>query len=228
MPSLLSVNAGVLRPVGTAASSGIDKRPVRGAVAVAAPAGRGGSGLAGDHVGDRRNHGGGDQALYAYAHEDLQEWAALLGRELPPGSFGENLTTLGLDVDGALVGERWRIGEKVVVQVTTPRIPCRTFAEWLGERGWVRRFSEARRPGAYLRVLVPGEIRAGDDVVVEHRPAHEVSVATAFAAFTGERELLPLLAGLPELPEADRALARRRLAADEGPSGRAGSGDGLA
>ena len=99
--------------------------------------------------------------MYAVAAEELAWWGAELGRELGPGAFGENLTTEGLDVDGALVGERWRVGETVVLEVTGPRIPCATFAAHLGERGWVKRFAERGRTGAYLAVVVPGEVRVG-------------------------------------------------------------------
>jgi MOSC domain-containing protein YiiM len=197
MARLVSVNLGRLRPnaAGPDGVSGIDKRPVTGPVAVRAPgpAGSGGaSGLAGDRIADRRHHGGDQQAAYAYALEDLDAWSEELGRPLPPGSFGDNLTTAGLDVTGARLGERWRIAG-VLLQVTSPRIPCGTFATWLGERRWQRRFTERGAPGAYLRVLEPGSLQAGDPVTVEHRPAHGVTVGVAFRALTLEPELLPRL-----------------------------------
>ncbi len=106
---------------------------------------------------DQDNHGGVDQALYAYAREDLDWWTEQLGRELLNGIFGENLTTAGLDVNAALIGEIWRVGE-AVVQVTLPRIPCVTFKSWLDEPHWVKRFAAGRRPGAYLRVLTAGTV----------------------------------------------------------------------
>ena len=167
---LLSVNVAEPRRVpftdAPGQLTGIDKRPVDGPVALAAPGpkGVGGSGLAGDTIGDLRHHGGDDQAVYAFAREDLDGWAAELGRELPGGAFGENLTTRGLDVNGALVGERWRIGGDVLLEVNSARIPCRTFAGWLDERGWVKRFTDKAAPGAYLRVIEPGEVRAGDEI----------------------------------------------------------------
>ena len=193
---LLSVNIG--RPHASEYSNspsgvtGIDKRPVDGSVAVSAP-GTGGSGAAGDTIGDLRHHGGHDQAVYAFAREDLDEWEKTLGRELPGGVFGENLTTAGLDVNGALVGERWRIGPDALLEVASARIPCRTFAGWLGEEGWVRTFTRRAAPGAYLRVLEPGEIRAGDPVAVTHRPDHDITVSVFFRALTLEPELLPRL-----------------------------------
>ncbi|MGW6291882.1 MOSC domain-containing protein [Streptomyces sp. NPDC055058] len=224
---LLSVNLG--RPQAVAYTSqpdgltGIDKRPVDGPVRVSAPGPRGigGSGLAGDAVCERRHHGGDDQAVYAVAREDLDEWERTLGRALPDGSFGENLTTEGIDVSGALIGERWGIGEQVVLEVTSGRIPCRTFQGHLGEKGWVKRFTERGAPGAYLRVVRPGEIRAGDPVRIVHRPDHEVTVALQFRAVTTERTLLPrLLAAGPALhPE---ALAAARAHMENSGSVRAG------
>src|SRR5580693_8274693 len=162
--------------------TGIDKRPVDGPVKVTRPRakGMGMVGLAGDRVYDVRNHGGPDQAVYAYAREDLDFWAAELGRTLPNGVFGENLTTAGLDVNGALIGERWRVGSDVILEVSRPRIPCHTFQGWMALGGWIKRFTQAGRSGAYLRVIEPGEIGAGDEVEVVHRPEHEVSVGVCF------------------------------------------------
>lgn len=195
--------------------TGIDKRPADGPVAVAAPGPKGsaGSGLAGDTIGDLRHHGGDDQAVYAYAREDLDGWAGELGREMPGGTFGENLTTLGVDVNGALVGERWRVGPDVVLEVSSARIPCRTFAGWLGEQGWVKRFTRMAAPGAYLRVIEPGEVRAGDAVSIVHRPDHDVTVNLLFRALTGEPGLLPrVLAAGDALPPEERRKALRRTA----------------
>lgn len=181
---LLSVNIGVPRanPWKKLNATGIDKQPVDGPVAVHAPGpkGTGAVGLAGDRVYDVANHGGDDQAVYAYAREDLDDWAKELDRELPNGTFGENLTTVGLDINGALIGERWRIGRDVVLEVSGPRIPCVTFRGWLDVPGWLKRFTRAGRPGAYLRVVEPGEIRAGDAIEIVSRPDHDVTIALAF------------------------------------------------
>ncbi|WP_189963033.1 MOSC domain-containing protein [Streptomyces violascens] len=207
---LLSVNLGRARAAGYTDAkggvTGIDKRPVSGAVRVFAPGpkGVGASGVEGDDVCDLRHHGGDHQAVYAYAREDLDVWAEELGRDLPNGSFGENLTTYGVDVNDARIGERWRIGRDVVLEVASGRIPCRTFGGWLDQKGWVRRFTQAAVPGAYFRVIEPGEIRAGDAIEVIERPDHEVSVTFWFRAFTTERALLPrtLAAGDALEPEA--------------------------
>jgi MOSC domain-containing protein YiiM len=193
--------------------TGIDKRSAAGPVEVAAPGpkGVGGSAFARDTIGDMRHHGGDDQAVYAFAREDLDAWEHELGRRLDNGAFGENLTTRGLDVNGALIGERWLIGSRVVLEVTSGRIPCRTFAGWLGERGWVKRFTDRAAPGAYLRVIEPGGVSRGDEIHVVHRPDHEVTVSFLFRALTGHPELLPrvLAAGDALHPEArDKAVRR--------------------
>ncbi|PVC83075.1 MOSC domain-containing protein [Streptomyces sp. CS131] len=210
---LLTVNISRPRPnaqtEGPGGLSGIDKRPVEGPVEVRdpGPKGVGGSGLAGDAVCDLRHHGGSDQAVYAFAREDLDAWERELGgRKLADGAFGENFTTLGVDVSGALIGERWRVGADLVLEVTSGRIPCRTFAEHLGEKGWVRRFTQEGVTGAYLRVVEPGAVRAGDPVEIVHRPDHEITAALQFRASTTERTLLPslLAAGEALHPEALR------------------------
>ena len=151
---------------GTVGTTAIDKRPVDGAVKV------GKLGLYADVQADRKHHGGEEQAVYAYAAEDADWWAEQLGRDIPPGLFGENLRVEGLEVSNARVGERWKVGEKVVLEVTSPRTPCMTFARWMGEEdnGWVRRFSDARRLGAYLRVVSTGSVQAGDAIEVVPAP----------------------------------------------------------
>lgn len=216
-PMVLSVNIGRLRSsahtVALSGLTGIDKRPVDGSVRVRAPGprGKGGSGLVGDQIGDLRHHGGDDQAVYAYAREDLDDWAGELGRELPNGCFGENLTTAGIDLAAALIGERWRIGADLVLEVSTPRIPCRTFAGWLGERGWIKRFTERARSGTYLRVIEPGRVRAGDPIEVIDLPDHDVTTELVFRALTRQPELLPRLLAADALTEGDRRRALKRV-----------------
>ena len=168
---------------GKPARTAIDKRPVTGRVRL------GVLGLAGDEYADKENHGGYEQAIYAYAREDLDWWVERLGYELRDGQFGENITTAGLDITGALIGETWRIGT-AVVQITSPRIPCVTFESWLDEPHWVKRFAAAGRPGAYLRVLAEGTVGAGDQAEVLERPAERVTVAESMRAFYGDQELM--------------------------------------
>lgn len=192
--------------------TGHGKVPVPGPVRVFAPGpkGVGASGVEGDDICNLRHHGGDHQAVYAYAREDLEWWEGELGRELPGGIFGENFTTSGLDVNGALLGERWRVGADLVLEVAAARIPCRTFQGALDERAWVKRFTREARPGAYLRVIREGSVSPGDGVEIVHRPDHEVTVAFWFRAFTTERELLSrtLAAGDALEPKArDKALA---------------------
>ncbi|GLY76396.1 MOSC domain-containing protein [Actinoallomurus iriomotensis] len=211
---VLTVNVGRPRPNPwkRLPATGIDKRPVEGPVAVTAPGpkGAGEVGLAGDRAHDVRHHGGTDQAVYAYAREDLDRWAAELDRPLPNGVFGENLTTEGLDVNGALIGERWRIGRDVVLEVSAPRIPCVTFQGRLGVPGWIKRFIAAAVPGPYLRVIEPGDVRAGDPITIVSRPDHDVTVALALRALTSEPELLPRLAPAGDALHAEtRDLLRR-------------------
>lgn len=165
---------------GTVGTTAIDKRPVDGPVKV------GRLGLYADVQADRKHHGGEDQAVYAYAAEDAGWWAGQLGRDIPPGMFGENLRIEGVEVSAAHVGERWRIGagdHPVELEVTRARTPCMTFARWMGEQdaGWVRRFSDARRLGAYLRVVTPGRIAAGDPVEVVSVPDGASTILDEYA-----------------------------------------------
>jgi MOSC domain-containing protein YiiM len=154
----------------------IDKRPVAGPVQV------GPLGLAGDSQQDTPHHGGTEFAVYCYAEEDAAAWAAELGREVPPGLFGENLRTTGLDVSGLAIGTRLAVGDAgLVLEVTAPRNPCATFARRMGEPRWVRRFTERRAPGAYARVVVPGPVSAGDAITVLTVPEQGVSVAALMA-----------------------------------------------
>lgn len=168
MPRLLAVCVvHQLRPDPGNGVTAIDKRPVGGRVRI------GRYGVRADVQADRKHHGGLDKALYAYSQEDASFWERELGRPLPPGFFGENLRTEGIDVNAARIGEVWRIGGTVTVEVTMPRTPCQTFARWVGgadQRGWVKRFSAERRLGPYLRVVRNGFVQAGDPIEVLSRP----------------------------------------------------------
>lgn len=214
MASVLTVNTATAPIDLGELRTGIDKRPSADPLAVSAPgpakAGPG-SGVAGDSIINRRYHGGDDQAVYAYAREDLDRWERDLGRELTNGVFGENLTTADVDVTGALVGERWAVGsDGLLLEVTSPRTPCRTFASWMGVRGWVKTFTAAALPGAYFRVIAPGTVRAGDGVEVVSRPDHDVTVGVVFRALMSEPDLLPRLAVADALPaKIKRQVAKR-------------------
>lgn len=179
--------------------SGIDKRPVPGPVRLTT------SGADGDRVVDTRHHGGPEQAVYAYAVEDLAFWAAELERPMGPGRAGENLTVRCVDCSAAVIGERWRVGA-AVLRVTAPRIPCSKFAEFAGASDLVARFLAAGRPGCYLAVEEPAPVRAGDTVVLLDRPAHGVTVAEVLAAVAGRHDLLDRVA----TAHADLGARRRR------------------
>ena len=195
---LLSVNVGRPRAIasrrGRPVMSAIGKLPVEGRVRVA------GVNLEGDDQADRRVHGGPDKAVYAYAAEDTRWWAGELGRDLVPGAFGENLTTEGVDVTGAVIGERWRIGD-VELEVAQPRLPCAKLGMAFGDGRFVKAFGQAARPGAYLRIVSEGELGEGDAVEVSGRPAHGVTVGVVARAILLEPELLEAAAAAPELAE---------------------------
>jgi MOSC domain-containing protein YiiM len=186
--------------------SGIDKKPV-GGVAVHP------LGLEGDVQINRKHHGGEGQAVYAYAQEDAVWWEAELGRELPPGRFGENLRTTGVDLLGAVLGEQWRVGT-ALFEVTAWRTPCANFAQYWGIPNLVKRFAARGATGAYLRVLETGELGAGDDVEIVDRPDHGLTVGRAFRIVTTEQARLPELApALPHLPLKDQPKLAAKIAA---------------
>jgi MOSC domain-containing protein YiiM len=191
--------------------SGIDKKPVDGRVAVHE------LGLDGDVQVNKKHHGGEGQAVYAYAQEDAEHWIAELGRELPPGRFGENLRTSGLDLTDAILGERWQVGT-ALLEVTSWRIPCANFARFWGVPDLIKRFSAHGATGAYLRVLETGEIGAGDAVEVVFRPDHGITVQRAFRITMTQKSRLPELApALHFLPVKDQpkltGQIQKRLAA---------------
>ena len=212
MSEVLSVNVGMPREAGWAqlGRTSIDKTPVAGPVEVHR------LGLAGDRVSDRRHHGGVDKAVYAFGREDLDRWEGELAADLPDGTFGENLTTSGIDVNEAEIGERWRVGT-ALLEITSFRTPCQDFKVWLGRcgydnRAWVKRFTATGRPGPYLRVLDPGVLAAGDAIEVVHRPGHGVSVSLMFRAVHTDPALLPELLRVPDLVSEARARAEKYVA----------------
>ena len=214
--TILSVNVAVperstAKHVGI---TGINKQPVSHPVQVRAPGPKLTglhSGLVGDQIFDVKSHGGDDQAVYAYAREDYDWWQEQLDRELPGGLFGDNLTTTGVDVNGAVIGEQWRIGGELVLEPTFGRIPCATFQAKMREPRWVKRFARENRPGAYLRVVSPGAVQAGDPVEVVDRPGHGITIGYAFRAWMNEPELLPELLKVDGLPADLREAVEQRF-----------------
>jgi MOSC domain-containing protein YiiM len=204
---LLSVNVGRPKIVETGkreVSTAIWKQPVEGRVAVR------GVNLAGDEQADLTVHGGPDKAVYAYAIEETVEWEAELERDLGVGAFGENLTTAGIDVSGALIGERWRIGT-TLLEVVQPRFPCFKLGIRLDDPTLVRRFAHGSRPGAYLRIVEEGDIGQGDEIAIEDRPDHGVTSRLVFDAILVDPELVPQALQAPELiPSLREWLLERR------------------
>lgn len=215
-PVVLSVNVGapMRQRVPKGKDTGIGKVPVD-VIRVVDPGprrvedGHGVSGVEGDFVGNGRHHGGSGQAVYAVAREELDHWADELARDLPAGIFGENLTTQGIDVDAAEVGDVWRVGT-AVLEVSGPRVPCATFAARMGEKGWVRRFAERGRSGAYLRVVEPGEIRPGDEIRVAPGGSG-IEVPTVLRAFLGDLETARAVVDAGALHEPHHTELARRL-----------------
>lgn len=202
-PRVLTVSVGRPREKAWAhiGRTSIDKRPVTGPVAVHE------LGIEGDQVSDTRHHGGPDQAVHAYAREDLDFWEGEIGTPIRDGRFGENVTTVGIDLNDLEIGTRLRIGDEVdgvLLEVASVRIPCNDFKGWMGETGfepraWVRRFTAAARPGPYLRVLETGTVAAGAPVEVVHRPGHGVTVRDMFVALNTDRSRLPDLLAIDDL-----------------------------
>src|SRR5262249_4869624 len=207
MAKVLSVNVGGVREFdynGRPARSAIWKSPVAGRIAAR------GVNLVGDDQADRQAHGGPDKAVYAYAVEDARWWEQEIGRALAAGEFGENLTTEGIDPNQALVGERWQIGT-TVLEVSEPRIPCWRLGVRMNDKMFPRRFTEALRPGAYLRIVVEGEVGAGDAIRVADRPDHDLTIRDVFRIYTSDRDEAERLLAVPRMSESWRRWARDLL-----------------
>ena len=177
---------------GSEGRTGIDKRSVAGPIEFK------NNGVVGDRIIDTNVHGGYDQAVYAYAQEDARWWEKEIGEEIPAGRFGENLTTEGIDVNAALVGEQWKIGS-VILEVSQPRIPCRVFAGFWKRATLIKDFTQAGRPGAYLRIIQEGTAQSGDLIEVIYKPDHAISISDLFSAKSGERAKINEIKAVPQL-----------------------------
>ena len=195
MARLVSVNVGRPRQISTRRGqpmhSAIFKEPVEGRVRVE------GVNLAGDDQADRTVHGGPEKAVYAYAREDIDWWENIHG-DLANGCFGENLTTQGVEISGAIIGERWKVGS-VVLEVCQPRLPCFKLGIRFGDGRMVKAFAKASRPGAYLRIIEAGELGVGDDVTILSRPEHGVTLAMCSDAVLKDRSLAAQVLAAPQL-----------------------------
>jgi MOSC domain-containing protein YiiM len=208
-PRVISVNVGLPRTVnwaGRSVTSGIWKEPVDGRVVVE------GINLHGDDQADRRVHGGPDKAVYAYSTEDYTWWADVLGRDLGAGTFGENLTTEGLDLSACVIGQEWHVGT-AVLQVAQPRQPCFKLGMRMGDANFVELFGSSGRSGTYLRIQQPGVIGAGDPIVTSPPPSHGLTVGDLVAVHPSTPiSLLERIATTGDVPEDWRSMAIRRIA----------------
>ena len=192
---ILSVNVGGVRNFdyhGRPAQSAIWKSPVSGRVAAR------GINLAGDRQADLGAHGGFDKAVYAYSVEDHRWWEREIGRSLSYGEFGENLTTEGMELNDALVGERWQIGS-AVFEVSEPRIPCWRLGVRMNDETFPRRFGKALRPGTYLRIVGEGDVAAGDEIRILEKPDHDLTIRDVFRIYMRDRDEVLRLLAIPQL-----------------------------
>lgn len=198
MARILSVNiAAVVHEgawTGSEGRTGIDKRAIEGPIELK------NNGVEGDLVVDRKHHGGYDKAVYAYAREDADWWETIIGKPIANGQFGENLTTLGIDVNQSTIGQRWRIGS-TLLEVSEPRIPCRVFAGFWDRPTLIKDFTEAGRPGAYLRIIQEGKLQVGDKIEVVETPTHGVTISDLFAAKSGNRSQISRIKQVSQLSE---------------------------
>jgi MOSC domain-containing protein YiiM len=207
MARVVSLNVGRPRSFdyrGRSETSAIWKTPVEGRIRAR------GVNLEGDDQADRTVHGGPDKAVYAYALEDLKWWEKELGRKLDPGALGENLDSEGVDVTNAVIGEKWRIGS-ALFQVSEPRAPCWKLGNKMEDPGFIRRFTEAGRTGAYLRILEEGQLGRGDAIEVFDRPPHGVTIAEVFHIFSRDRARIARLLDAPELGRSWREWAEEQI-----------------
>jgi len=192
---VVSVNVGEIRQIewlGETATTAIWKAPLSGRVPVR------GINLVGDDQADRKVHGGRDKAVYSYAREDEDWWESQLGRPIELGTFGENLTVKGIDVTGAVVGERWRIGS-ALLEVAQPRVPCWKLGARMNDPDFPSLFARAGRPGAYLRIIEEGEVGAGDALTVISRPSHGLTVGDVARIYHSDRHEAERMLTAPEL-----------------------------
>ena len=206
--TVMSVNVGEPRQVewaGRTVTTGIWKQPTDRRVPVEH------DNLAGDAQADLRVHGGPDKAVYAYASEDYLWWEGELDSQIERGTFGENLTTGGIDLDRVVIGEQWAVGT-TVLEVAQTRQPCFKLGIRMGDAGFVQRFDSARRFGVYLRIKETGELGVGDEIHLVSRPSHGLTAAAFADAIDSDEpaQILRLLE-VDEVPEGTKTRARRQL-----------------
>jgi MOSC domain-containing protein YiiM len=205
MSTIISVNVGTPQVVefrGHTVSTGIYKSPVKGPVRVE------GVNLTGDRQADLRVHGGIHKAVYAYASEDYEWWSWQLDRTLVPGTFGDNLTTEGINLGDAVVGQRWRIND-AVLEISEPRMPCYKLGIRMDDPDFPTKFSAADRPGSYLRIIEEGSLAAGDGIEVGPPPSHGLTVADIARIYDRDQHEAGRLLEAADLSEPWKRWARR-------------------
>jgi MOSC domain-containing protein YiiM len=209
---VVSLNVGLPRIVrwrGRPVSTGIFKDPASGPLHVA------GVNFEGDAQADLELHGGPDKAVYVYPVEHYAHWQTELGRPLPWGMFGENLTVEGVPREDAIaIGDRLRIGSAEFL-VTQPRLPCFKLGIRFDDAAMVRRFLRAERTGYYLRVVAEGDVEAGDRVEILARDPTGVPIAQLTRVFTRDRrdpDTIHRLLGASALPNGWRLYFEELLA----------------
>jgi MOSC domain-containing protein YiiM len=206
--SVVSVNVGMPREVGWSGRrvrTAIWKVPTEERLAIEH------DNLKGDAQADLRVHGGPDKAVYAYAAEDYRWWERKLDASLDPGTFGENLTTEGIELDNVVIGEVWAVGT-AILQVAQTRQPCFKLGIRMGDAAFVQEFDRARRFGVYLRIEEVGEIGVGDEIFQLSRPTHGMTAAVfADALDSHDPVAIRRLVEVDEVPEGIKIWAARQL-----------------
>lgn len=204
---IISVNIGTPKEFdykGRTAISAIWKTPIKGRALAK------GVNLVGDDQADRQAHGGFDKAVYAYAKEDIRWWEEQIGREIKNGEFGENLTTQGIEVNCAVVGERWAIGT-VVLEVSEPRIPCWRLGVRMNDKTFPKKFTQALRPGPYFRIIKEGELGVGDHINIVEKPQHGLTVRDVFDIYTKNHTEAARIIDVKEMSDTWKKWAQKKL-----------------
>jgi MOSC domain-containing protein YiiM len=199
--NLISVNIGQERTQqrkNYVETTGIYKLPVKEPVEIKS------LGIEQDAICDKKSHSGPDQAIYVYGGADYAWWSQELGREISPGTFGENLTISGLESAQFNIGDYIHIRD-VTLQVTAPRIPCGTFATRMDDPQWVKRFRHAGRPGLYCRVIKEGFVKAGDAVSIKRYTGETISILEMFRDYYNKNKSEEILRCHLKAPIAIRA-----------------------
>ncbi len=193
--------------------SAIFRKPVAGLIPLTE------RGHAGDDVANHKVHGHPTQAVCCQPIEHYDFWnAEFPGAALGPSSVGENWTISEGNEQTVCVGDVYRVGAPrggvARVQVTSPRVPCTKQERKLQLDGFLKRVRKTRRTGWYLRVLTPGEVAAGDELILESRPEHAHTLEALNVNWHGkyDRASTEELLAAPEVEEEWKEMLRWRMA----------------